>query len=137
MRLNGLGVDGGGNRWQRSTPRQPAYLPPRAHLSTLNSPLNREDYPELARRVISLEMEELGRLRERVDGGFTRAVELMQACLQSRGKIAVCGVGKSGNIGRKFAATLNSTGATSVNLNAQDALHGDLGVRMRAMWWCC
>ncbi len=49
-------------------------------------------------------------------------------CLEARRKIVVCGVGKSGSIGRKFTATLNSTGATSVNLNAQDALHGDLGV---------
>jgi len=52
----------------------------------------------------------------------------MLACLDARRKIVVCGVGKSGSIGRKFTATLNSTGATSVNLNAQDALHGDLGV---------
>jgi arabinose-5-phosphate isomerase len=49
-------------------------------------------------------------------------------CLTAKRKIVVCGVGKSGNIGRKLVATLNSTGATSVNLNAQDALHGDLGV---------
>lgn len=91
-------------------------------------PLNREDFPDHARRVIALEMEELGRLGERIDGRFTRAVEMMQQCLEARRKIVVCGVGKSGNIGRKFTATLNSTGATCVNLNAQDALHGDLGV---------
>lgn len=73
-------------------------------------------------------MEELGRLGERIDGAFSEAVDLMLACLEARRKIVVCGVGKSGSIGRKFTATLNSTGATSVNLNAQDALHGDLGV---------
>lgn len=106
-----------------------AYLASRpASLNLELTPLNREDFPDHARRVIALEMEELGRLGERIDGGFTRAVELMQQCLDARRKIVVCGVGKSGNIGRKFTATLNSTGATSVNLNAQDALHGDLGV---------
>jgi arabinose-5-phosphate isomerase len=82
----------------------------------------------LARRVIAVEMEEIGRLSERIDGNFTTAVAALMACLEARHKIVVCGVGKSGSIGRKFVATLNSTGATSVNLNAQDALHGDLGV---------
>ncbi len=83
---------------------------------------------EQARRIIELEVDELTRLSARIDGSFTRAVETLIACLNAKRKIVVCGVGKSGSIGRKFTATLNSTGATSVNLNAQDALHGDLGV---------
>jgi len=83
---------------------------------------------EQARRVFEIEIEELTRLSGRIGADFDRAVEALLACLQSKHKIIVCGVGKSGNIARKFAATLNSTGATSVNLNAQDALHGDLGV---------
>lgn len=82
----------------------------------------------LARRVIAIEMEEIGRLSERIDGSFTGAVRALLACLDARRKIVVCGIGKSGSIARKLVATLNSTGATSVNLNAQDALHGDLGV---------
>jgi len=86
------------------------------------------NYPEKARRVIELEIGELNRLGDRIDGSFTQAIEAMLSCLGEMRKIVVCGVGKSGNIGRKFTATLNSTGATSVNLNAQDALHGDLGV---------
>jgi arabinose-5-phosphate isomerase len=81
-----------------------------------------------ARRVIEIETDELSQLGARIDESFTRAVETLLDVLNSKGKIVVCGVGKSGNIGRKFTATLNSTGATSVNLNAQDALHGDLGV---------
>ena len=81
-----------------------------------------------ARRIIELEVDELGRLSGRIGESFTLAVETLLACLDARRKIVVCGVGKSGSIGRKFTATLNSTGATSVNLNAQDALHGDLGV---------
>ncbi len=83
---------------------------------------------EQARRVFEIEIEELTRLSGRIDASFDRAVEALLSCLKARSKIVVCGVGKSGNIARKFAATLNSTGATSVNLNAQDALHGDLGV---------
>lgn len=86
------------------------------------------DHREKARRVIQLEIEELKRLHDRIDGSLGRAVELMRACLEGRGKIIVCGVGKSGSIGRKLAATLNSTGATSVALDVGDALHGDLGV---------
>lgn len=86
------------------------------------------DAPALARRVIRLEIEQLERLHERIGAAFTQAVEMLHACLTARRKLIVCGVGKSGNIGRKLAATLNSTGATAVCLDAGDALHGDLGV---------
>jgi arabinose-5-phosphate isomerase len=88
----------------------------------------RMNYPDQARRVIRLEIEELERLHSRVGAGFAEAIELLLACFRERGKLIVCGVGKSGNIGRKLAATLNSTGATTVCLNVGDALHGDLGV---------
>ncbi|MBB5037945.1 KpsF/GutQ family sugar-phosphate isomerase [Prosthecobacter dejongeii] len=86
------------------------------------------NFPEQARRVIRLEIEELERLHQRIGEAFTQAIRLLHTCLTSRGKIIVCGVGKSGNIGRKLAATLNSTGATTVCLDVGDALHGDLGV---------
>ncbi len=87
------------------------------------------DYLDKARRVIALEMEELNRLHERLDGSmFTRAVDLLLRCLENRGKIVVVGVGKSGHIGEKIAATLTSTGSPAVVLNSQNALHGDLGV---------
>lgn len=86
------------------------------------------NYPEKARRVFDIEISELQRLRERLDGGFTSAIHLLLESLRDRRKVVVCGVGKSGNIGRKLTATLNSTGATAVNLNVGDALHGDLGV---------
>jgi arabinose-5-phosphate isomerase len=86
------------------------------------------NYPDKARHVIRLEIEELERLHARVGSSFGCAIELLLRCLQARGKIVVCGVGKSGNIGRKLAATLNSTGATTVCLDVGDALHGDLGV---------
>ena len=72
------------------------------------------NYPEKARRVIQLEIDELLRLHARIDDRFAQAIDLLLACVRSRGKLIVCGVGKSGSIGRKLAATLNSTGATTV-----------------------
>jgi arabinose-5-phosphate isomerase len=81
-----------------------------------------------ARQVIEIETEALQGMAARLDGGFTRAVEILKDTLDRRAKIVVAGIGKSGNIGHKIAATLNSTGATAVVLNSQNALHGDLGI---------
>ncbi len=81
-----------------------------------------------ARRVIDLEISELQRLRLRIDDSFRRAVDLIIPCIEKRGKVVVCGVGKSGHIGEKIAATLTSTGCPAVVLNSLNALHGDLGV---------
>ena len=87
------------------------------------------DYLDKARRVIALEADELHRLHDRLDGPrFTRAVDLLLRCLENRGKIVVVGVGKSGHVGEKIAATLTSTGSPAVVLNSLNALHGDLGV---------
>lgn len=86
------------------------------------------DYLEKARLVIDLELNEVQRLRERIDDSFTRAVELILKAVENKGKIVVVGVGKSGHIGEKIAATLTSTGSPAVVLNALNALHGDLGV---------
>ena len=81
-----------------------------------------------ARRVLSIEISELERLSLRLDGSFSAAVKLLRMCVQRRGKIVVLGVGKSGHIGDKIAATLTSTGAPAVVLNSLNALHGDLGM---------
>src|SRR5580698_5247941 len=86
------------------------------------------DYLEKARRVISLEMGEVQRLHARLDHSFGEAVEAIRRCVENRGKVVVVGVGKSGHIGEKIAATLTSTGAPAVVLNSLNALHGDLGV---------
>ena len=83
---------------------------------------------ERARRVLSIEISELQRLSERLDESFSRAVKLLRDAVEQRGKIVVLGVGKSGNIGKKIAATLTSTGAPCVVLDSLKALHGDLGV---------
>lgn len=86
------------------------------------------DYLEKARRVIDLELAEVQRLLARLDQSFVHAVETIRACVENRGKIVVVGVGKSGHIGEKIAATLTSTGSPAVVLNSLNALHGDLGV---------
>ena len=81
-----------------------------------------------AREVFDVEVAALKAVRARLDGAFTDAVNLVVATLSAGRKIVVVGIGKSGNIGRKIAATLTSTGSTSVVLDPVDALHGDLGV---------
>ncbi len=81
-----------------------------------------------ARLVIETEIEGLQRMSGLLDGSFVEAVNILHQILDNRGKIVVVGVGKSGNIGHKIAATLNSTGGTAVVLDSQNALHGDLGL---------
>jgi len=79
----------------------------------------------IAQRVLRIEAEAIAGLIERLDARFEKAVDLLYRC---RGRVVVTGLGKSGLIGRKIAATLASTGTPSVFLHAADALHGDLGV---------
>jgi hypothetical protein len=67
------------------------------------------DYAAKARHVVGLEIAELERLRDRIDGTFEGAIRLLVETLAGGHKIIVCGVGKSGTIGRKIAATFNST----------------------------
>jgi arabinose-5-phosphate isomerase len=81
-----------------------------------------------ARRVFDIELAALRAVRAQLDDSFARAVELTVDTLQRRGKLVIIGIGKSGNIGAKLAATLTSTGSTSVVLSSVDALHGDLGI---------
>jgi arabinose-5-phosphate isomerase len=81
-----------------------------------------------ARFVIETEIEGLRRMASQLDSRFAEAVGILHQTLDRHGKIVVIGVGKSGNIGLKLAATFNSTGATAVVLDSQNALHGDLGL---------
>jgi arabinose-5-phosphate isomerase len=81
-----------------------------------------------AREVFDIEVAALKQVRAQLDASFERAVELIVAALRGRGKLVVVGIGKSGNVGRKIAATLTSTGSTSVVLDGVDALHGDVGI---------
>ena len=81
-----------------------------------------------ARKVFDIELAALRAARAQLDESFDAAVELIVAALRQRAKLVVVGIGKSGIVGHKIAATLTSTGATSVALNSVDALHGDLGL---------
>lgn len=81
-----------------------------------------------ARKVFAIEIAALRAVQAQLDGAFESAVAAIVDVLRRRGKIIVVGIGKSGNIGQKIAATLTSTGSTSVMLNSVDALHGDLGI---------
>ena len=81
-----------------------------------------------ARKVFDIELAAIKTVRAHLDETFDHAVELIVEALRQRGKIVVVGIGKSGNIGQKIAATFTSTGSTSVVLNSVDALHGDLGM---------
>lgn len=81
-----------------------------------------------AREVFQTETEALQAVAAGLDATFGRAVQSLVEALARRNKVVVAGVGKSGNIGRKIAATLSSTGAPAVVLDPVDALHGDLGV---------
>ena len=77
-----------------------------------------------AKEVITIEAEAVKGLLKSLDGNFTAAVEAMAKCT---GRVVVCGMGKTGIIGRKIAATLSSTGTPSLFLHSAEAVHGDLG----------
>ena len=81
-----------------------------------------------AREVFDVELAAVKAVRGRLNATFDKAVALITYALANRNKLVVVGVGKSGNIGRKIAATFTSTGAPAVLLDSVDALHGDLGI---------
>ena len=80
---------------------------------------------ETAKRVLRIEAEAITGLMDRLDARFEEAVELLFTC---QGRVAVTGLGKSGLIGRKIAATFSSTGTPAFFLHASEALHGDMGM---------
>jgi arabinose-5-phosphate isomerase len=82
---------------------------------------------ETAKRVLRIEAEAIQGLAARLDGKFERAVEILFAC---KGRVVVTGMGKSGLIGRKIAATFSSTGTPSLFLHPAEAVHGDLGMML-------
>ncbi len=77
-----------------------------------------------AKQVLDIEARAVQGLAKHLDGNFTAAVELMAKC---QGRVIVCGMGKSGIVGRKIAATFSSTGTPSLFVHSAEALHGDLG----------
>jgi arabinose-5-phosphate isomerase len=80
---------------------------------------------EVARRALRIEAAAVAALIERIDASFVAAARLILGC---RGRTIVCGIGKSGHIARKIAATLASTGTPAYFVHAAEASHGDLGM---------
>lgn len=87
--------------------------------------MTRQEIVERGRRVLRLETEALGEAERRIGDEFARAVECIA---RSEGRVIVSGVGKSGLVGRKIAATLTSTGTPATFLHPADSVHGDLGI---------
>ncbi|UIJ36701.1 KpsF/GutQ family sugar-phosphate isomerase [Desulfobaculum bizertense] len=83
------------------------------------------DWLTLGRETLDIEIEGLRRVRDRLNGSFIQALEIMGGCT---GRVVVTGIGKSGLVGRKIAATLSSTGTPSFFLHPVEGAHGDLGM---------
>lgn len=83
------------------------------------------DFLGSAKRTIALEKDAMVAMADRLDEGFNKACEIL---LQSKGRVVVLGVGKSGLIGRKIAATLSSTGTPALFVHPGEASHGDFGM---------
>lgn len=83
------------------------------------------DAKATGRRVVRMEAEALAEIERRIGDGFVAAVDLIAA---SKGRVIVCGIGKSGHVARKIAATLTSTGTPASFLHPVEGLHGDLGL---------
>ncbi|HLB95084.1 MAG TPA: SIS domain-containing protein, partial [Nitrospiria bacterium] len=83
---------------------------------------------ESAKKVLRLEAKAISDLIGRIDRTFVRAVELLDSC---RGRTVVTGMGKSGLIGKKIAATMASTGTPAFFLHPAEGVHGDLGMVSR------
>jgi arabinose-5-phosphate isomerase len=83
---------------------------------------------EQAKRVLRIEADAIAALIDRIDDRFERAVEMILNC---KGRVVVTGMGKSGLIGKKIAATLASTGTPALFLHPAEGIHGDLGMVMR------
>lgn len=84
-----------------------------------------DNLKNMAQEVLRIERDAIEALIARVDATFEQACSLMQQC---KGRVVVCGMGKSGHIGKKIAATLASTGTPSFFLHPGEASHGDLGM---------
>ena len=83
------------------------------------------DIIEEAKQVFDIEISELKKVRDRIDISIEKAAKLI---LESKGKVVITGIGKSGLVGKKMAATFASTGTLSIFMNSADGLHGDLGM---------
>ena len=83
---------------------------------------------DLAKEVLDIEANSVLKLKERVNEDFEKAIDIMYGC---KGRVIITGMGKSGHIGRKIAATLSSTGTPSYFLHPAESTHGDSGIITR------
>ena len=83
---------------------------------------------DLAKEVLQIEADSVLELKNRIDEDFEKAIDILYAC---KGRVIVTGMGKSGHIGRKIAATLSSTGTPSYFLHPAESTHGDSGIITR------
>ncbi len=83
------------------------------------------DYIQRTKDVFAIEIEELEKLRNKIDHTIDQFIELIYSC---KGKLVIMGIGKTGIIGHKIASSLASTGTSTIFINAAEALHGDLGM---------
>jgi arabinose-5-phosphate isomerase len=102
---------------------------PIAKARELSAADRREGDLQAARRVLRFASEAMEVLSQSLDGGFTDAVDILS---EVRGRVVVSGMGKSGHVGRKIAATLSSTGTPAQFVHPAEASHGDLGMLTRA-----
>ena len=109
-------------------PKAPAREP-RAHPVTASVPLSLQRSVDMGAQALAVEAQALVALQQRIAGpmaaAFAGVVELMLGC---RGRVVVMGMGKSGHVGRKIAATLASTGTPALFVHPAEASHGDLGM---------
>jgi arabinose-5-phosphate isomerase len=86
--------------------------------------MKKNNYTKIAKKVIDLEIDALKKLKKKIDHSFNNAVDAIVNC---KSKVILCGVGKSGLIASKISATLSSVGTPSFSVSANDCSHGDMG----------
>ena len=89
--------------------------------------MNKKKFISIAKDVVNLEIKALQKLKNNINNSFNEAVIQIAKC---QSKVILCGVGKSGLIASKIAATLSSVGTPSFSLSAGDSSHGDLGLSL-------
>lgn len=87
--------------------------------------MDNNDIKEKIKEAIAIESQALNQLLDNIDDSFVEAVSLLNEC---EGKVVITGVGKSGHVGKKLAATFSSTGTPSFFMHSTEGVHGDLGM---------
>ncbi|HSD75468.1 MAG TPA: KpsF/GutQ family sugar-phosphate isomerase, partial [Steroidobacteraceae bacterium] len=112
-----------------SAPITAAHMAPDPHSASIPpAPLADDKLLELGRQALTTEAQAVSALVPRLDGSFVKACRL---CLDCKGRVVVTGMGKSGHVGSKIAATLASTGTPAFFLHPAEAGHGDIGMITR------